>query len=943
VTRSLVGRSGRRGSRKVTAAVFIAFAAWLLVVGTVSHAKQAGPGVPATSQARSNYWLFESGQVRPLALSRDGKRLYAVNTPDNRLEVFRTDGDQLSHQASVTVGLEPVAVAERSDGEVWVVNNLSDSVSIVDVSDPASPRLIRTLLVGDEPRDIVFAGPARKRAFITSAHRGQNVPYDPQFTTPGIGRADVWVYDADEIGAGLGGSPLNIISLFTDSPRALAVSRDGNTVYAAGMATGNQTTSVNEFILTQIQQSTGVPIMPPPITNFAGVPQPPTGLIVRYNGSHWVDELNRIWDPFVMFSLPDKDVFVIDAAASTPRLVPGPAGAFAHVGTVLFNMAVNPVNGKVYVSNQEASNEKRFEGPGTFAGHTIRAQHNQQRITVLGDGAVLPRHLNKHIDYSTCCDPSPNAESVLSMAMPLGMEVSKDGRTLYVAAMGSSKVGIYDTEQLEQDTFVPRSEDQVAVSGGGPTGLALSDDGRRLYALTRFDNAISVIDTRQRHEVSHTAMPNPEPASVRVGRRFLYDATLSAKGDSYCGSCHIFGDKDELAWDLGNPDEETLDNPNPIPFKLPIPFLEGLDPDFPSLKGPMTTQSLRGMDNHGPMHWRGDRTGSRGEPNAQPDSGAFNEREAFRQFQAGFVGLLGRSAPLPDADMEAFTDFVLQLTYPPNPIRHLDNSLTPQQQQGRDFFVNSISDAGIVSCEGCHRLDPNGNAEFGVRRPGFFGTDGQSAREVFPQIFKVPHLRNVYTKVGRFGFFNLNPLIETATDPTLEGFMGDQIRGFGNNRGGDLDSVFRFMHATTFSQNFLFGPNPGGLPPGAAGDGLRRAVESFILAFDSNLKPIVGQQVTISRPASAAALARASLLVARAEAGDCDLVAKGATPTGERGYFYTGGGQFLSDKRKEGSLSESALRARYPSLTLTCTPPGSGYRIGIDRDGDGILDGDEIR
>ena len=68
-------------------------------------------------------------------------------------------------------------------------------------------------------------------------------------------------------------------------------------------------------------------------------------------------------------------------------------------------------------------------------------------------------------------------------------------------------------------------------------------------------------------------MPNPEPASVRVGRRFLYDATLSAKGDSYCGSCHIFGDKDELAWDLGNPDDETLANPNPIPFKLPIPFL----------------------------------------------------------------------------------------------------------------------------------------------------------------------------------------------------------------------------------------------------------------------------------------------------------------------------------------------------------------------------------
>jgi hypothetical protein len=30
-------------------------------------------------------------------------------------------------------------------------------------------------------------------------------------------------------------------------------------------------------------------------------------------------------------------------------------------------------------------------------------------------------------------------------------------------------------------------------------------------------------------------------------------------------------------------------------------------------------------------------------------------------------------------------------------------------------------------------------------------------------------------------------------------------------------------------------------------------------------------------------------------------------------------------------------------VTLTCVPPGSGVRIGIDRDEDGILDGDERR
>src|SRR5690606_7295961 len=59
---------------------------------------------------------FESGQVRPLALSPDGSRLFAVNTPDNRLEIFTVAGGTLTHSGSVPVGLEPVAVAARNDG-----------------------------------------------------------------------------------------------------------------------------------------------------------------------------------------------------------------------------------------------------------------------------------------------------------------------------------------------------------------------------------------------------------------------------------------------------------------------------------------------------------------------------------------------------------------------------------------------------------------------------------------------------------------------------------------------------------------------------------------------------------------------------------------------------------------------------------------------------------
>lgn len=109
------------------------------------------------------------------------------------------------------------------------------------------------MLVGDEPRDIVFAGPNgnRNRAFITTAHRGQNTRRDPQLTEPKVSRADVWVFDADNLGTSLEGDELTVITLFTDTPRPLAVTPDGIKVYAAGFHTGNRTTTINEFLVRQ--------------------------------------------------------------------------------------------------------------------------------------------------------------------------------------------------------------------------------------------------------------------------------------------------------------------------------------------------------------------------------------------------------------------------------------------------------------------------------------------------------------------------------------------------------------------------------------------------------------------------------------------------------------------------------------------------------------------
>jgi YVTN family beta-propeller protein len=892
-----------------------AASAWLLLVTCAA----APPAALAAS-----FVTFESGQVRPLALSPDGAQLFAVNTPDDTLEIFTVGASGVTHAGSVPVGMEPVAVAVRSNSEVWVVNHLSDSVSVVDVGS-TPPRVTRTLLVGDEPRDIVFAGAGGNRAFITTAHRGQNSPVDPQLTTAGVGRADVWVFDATNLGSALGGTPSTIITLFGDTPRALAASPDGSTVYAAIFHSGNRTTTVSEGAVCDGGANAGPCLVsgvtmpggvPGPDTNVDGVPHPETGLIVKFNSTtnHWEDTLGRNWDNAVRFSLPDKDVFAINANANPPAQT---GTVFTGVGTILFNMVVNPVSGNVYVTNTDAHNEVRFEGPGVFGGSTVRGHLHEADITVLSGSAVMPRHLNKHIDYSVV--PSPKSVGQKSLAIPVGMAVSSDGSTLYVTAFGSSKIGIFNTTALENDSFVPDTANQIAVSGGGPSGVVLDEARGHLYVLTRFDNSVKIVDPTLRKEIGQVALHNPEPASVVQGRHFLYDAAYtSSNGEAACASCHIFGDFDSLGWDLGDPDNSVLNNPNP--FRVgPIG-----DPDFHPMKGPMTTQSLRGMVTSGPMHWRGDRTGGN-----DPGGNALDSAAAFKKFNVAFGGLLGRNKPLADAEMQAFTDFVLQVTYPPNPIRPLDNSLTPDQQAGRNFFMSANRSDTAQPCHGCHQLDP---------ARGFFGTDGFSSFENETQQLKIPQLRNMYQKVGMFGM----PAISSFLNPGDNAFMGDQVRGFGFLHDGSVDTLFRFHNADVFNQSIL---NPGGFPAGPTGDQLRGQVEQFMFAFDSNLAPVVGQQVTLTNTNAATVGSRIDLLIARAAAGECDLIVKG-TVTGEpRGAYRTAAGVFQTDRAAQAPVSEAALRALAATpgqeLTYTCVPPGSGLRAGVDRDEDGFLDGDE--
>ena len=283
----------------------------------------------SSTKVTSDFRNFETLQVHPLAITPDGSKLLALNTPDARLEVFAIGPGSLDTLGEVPVGLEPVSVRAQNDSTAWVVNQLSDDVSVVDLK---TLRVRATLRVGDEPTDVAFAG-SPLRAFVCVSGEDQVKAFDPATLA----------------------SAMAPVSIFGRHPRALAAGAGGSQVYATVLEAGNKTTIVNAQTVTAL----GGPSPPNPPKDPSLPAAPAVGVIVQWNGAHWVDDglpTPKLWDAGIPpgFSLPDVDVAVIDAGT-------GAVSALSGVGTNNFNVAVDPSTGTLYVTNTDASNRTRFE------------------------------------------------------------------------------------------------------------------------------------------------------------------------------------------------------------------------------------------------------------------------------------------------------------------------------------------------------------------------------------------------------------------------------------------------------------------------------------------------------------------------------------------------------------------------------------------------------
>src|ERR1051325_4827098 len=174
------------------------------------------PRASASGASADNAFVnFETAPVHPIDLSPSGTRLAVCNLADAKLEIFDLTSGNLASLASIPVGLDPVTVRFRSASEAWVVNHISDSISIVDLTSMALMATIQTL---DTPEDVVFAG---GRAFVSCS-----MPNTIQ-----VFNAATWQLVTN-------------VMIEAERPKALAVSPDGSKVYAAIFESGNATTII---------------------------------------------------------------------------------------------------------------------------------------------------------------------------------------------------------------------------------------------------------------------------------------------------------------------------------------------------------------------------------------------------------------------------------------------------------------------------------------------------------------------------------------------------------------------------------------------------------------------------------------------------------------------------------------------------------------------------
>ncbi len=558
------------------------------------------------------------------------------------------------------------------------------------------------------------------------------------------------------------------------------------------------------------------------------------------------------------------------------------SGVFKGAGTVLNNMASIGGQNKIFVSNTDAQNT--LLGEPSFPGGRVAI--NQLSILDLNTNTMTPVPTE---------DMGPLNRTHL--VQPTGMVVD-DRNRIFVAGYGSANIGVFD----HNGNFLGSMP-----SHSGPFGLAYHRGFKRLYAFNRAENSVTAYDlagaslpaswmsVASGNPFDPIALTDPTYDTVKEGRKIFLDPTNSGDGTASCASCHLHNRNDGSAFNLSG----YYDTPAPYTVANPPLF-------WKDHKGVMQTQDLRSLRGVPGYHWRGE----------QEDLDAFND---------AFVGLL-QGTKLSESDFAKMKEYIFNTVYPANPFQQMNRNLSgvgtnEKAKAGLDVFLHDQTDGNLM-CVSCHAIPTGTDAG---------QTDGQiqfldqntpigGAPDV---VIKTAQLRGMWTKTPDLAVWEnavLNPPLSLAA-----------MTGVGFFHSGANDSSDDFL--TTFFSG--------------VGATKQAQLQNLMDEWDSGVPPAAHwmEILDVNNPTAG------SFPVAQANGGHIDVAVRGWVFNGVSwdayGLVYDPNTQlFTVDDSVFGAVTlatlQSTVAAGAARWLIMGVPLGSGSRIGVDRDRDGVLNRDEV-
>ncbi len=793
--------------------------------------------------------------------------------------------------------------------ELWVVNMPDARVSVFDATNPTAaggPVLLAEIAVGLDPVTIrrrpgtaemwvvcsssnsVFVIDVATR-LVTTTIRVEHEPTDLVFDPAG-NTAYVSLEASNQIAVVNANTrqPVNPRIEFDSLLPTASATRihaeephalmlEGNNLYALSHLSGNGS---------MFNPDCGTPANPAPCFPFAADPRI-ANFWLLYNQNPLLPEP------------PDRDVFRHDVTN------PGAPGTVVgwRFGTMNFDLARDPGGPNLVVSNVDLKNDQFILEPVVAL-----SNFSEHRISMGPDATSAASNTSvSHFDLNA----TANVHSALTTmgytcAVPNQMAFNAAGNRLYVACHGTRNVAVLNWPPTQVQAEL-RSNATVANKVGFGTQGVVLDEGRNVvYTYEQGDSMLQVYAANPTTGTLNMPLRTVAigyditPANVEAGRFHFGNAKNSTFGTVACDTCHYHGDADRVAWNLGDATGDVANG------RL-------VNRDLKELR---ITMSLRGIEETPPFHWRGDR----------------DDLQAFGGAQMGLLG----GMKLSNQELQEIDDYIFTLSHRPNTRQAFNRAYSAQAVDGFSCFSNRKSLSfhtdtmgGIVAltCNGCHETR------------AFSGTNCQVNNDIIIDPLNPSGIFVAEDATQMRGTFDKTSDLVDYIPANPSATFKVPASGWGFGSSGAADSLNAFVQGAA-----------GNLPLGE-----RNAISAFFREFDSGIAPTTAFAWTMDQNSVANIPPALVDLVLGADNGDNDLIVRGQLTLGGPpvpfGAFYVPnpgvplGGTYVTDSTALGGLSGGTLvQAAQLGLAVMHfigTPVGMGYRLGIDREMDFVLDGNE--